>query len=177
MLQQSVPVSTPDDEFQAVMRENTRKWIASQMIRYSHIFLKYQKFKESGKPTAVTVASQMTPKPLREFFHNRKNSSVITASYRNPKASNRPPTQNEIDTPSLDQQLPSLIESKHKRYLKDNTPLLKKAQKQMDQLDDFLVPLMLMRNSEAATTAASEESVIVPFVESKRPEVIIRKQQ
>ena len=54
--------------------------------------------------------------------------------------------------------------------------MLKKAQKQMDQLDDFLIPLML-RNSEAATTAASEESVIMPFVESKRPEVIIKKQQ
>jgi hypothetical protein len=34
----------------------------------------------------------------------------------------------------------------------------------------------MLRNSEAATTAASEESVIIPFVESKRPEVIIKKQ-
>lgn len=54
--------------------------------------------------------------------------------------------------------------------------MLKKAQRQMDQLDDFLMPLMF-RNSDAVTTAASEESVIVPFVQSKRPEVIIKKQQ
>ncbi len=46
----------------------------------------------------------------------------------------------------------------------------------MDQLDDFLMPLMF-RNSDAVTTAASEESVIVPFVQSKRPKVIIKKQQ
>lgn len=39
------------------------------------------------------------------------------------------------------------------------------------------MPLMALRNSDAVTTAASEESVIVPFVESKRPEAIIRSQQ
>ncbi len=83
--------------------------------------------------------------------------------------------ESQPDEDTLDQQYPSIIDMKQKRFLKDNTPLLKKAQKQMEQLDDFLIPLML-RNSEAATTAASEESVIVPFVESKRPEVIIKKQ-
>jgi hypothetical protein len=44
----------------------------------------------------------------------------------------------------------------------------------MDKLDDFLMPLIL-RNSDAVTTAASEESVIMPFVQSKRPEIIIKK--
>jgi hemerythrin superfamily protein len=49
--------------------------------------------------------------------------------------------------------------------------MMKKAQKQIQELDE--ITPMLVRNSEETT--ASEESVIMPFVQSKRPEVLIRK--
>jgi hypothetical protein len=42
------PVSTPDDEFQAIMQQNKRKWISSQMIRYTFIFNRYQQYKDSN---------------------------------------------------------------------------------------------------------------------------------
>ena len=75
----------------------------------------------------------------------------------------------------------SIIDSEfNKRFLKDNTPILIRAYKELEQLDEIVPPKFSMNQNnqnEFISEATTEESLPIPFVESKRPEVIIRKQK
>jgi hypothetical protein len=62
------PVSTPDDEFQAIMQQNKRKWISSQMIRYTFIFNRYQQYKDSNTGGRSGATSRITNKGARDII-------------------------------------------------------------------------------------------------------------
>jgi hypothetical protein len=60
--------------------------------------------------------------------------------------------------------------------LKDNTPLLVRAYKELEQLDEIVPSKFSKQNqNDFISEATTEESLPIPFVESKRPEVIIKK--
>ncbi len=71
------PVTTPDDEFHAVMQQNKRKWIESQMVRYQSIFNRYQQYKESNVRSGA--GTRISNKVARDILQNRQTQSVMTS--------------------------------------------------------------------------------------------------